>query len=310
MGIILSMKGIVWIEGKGYDQYLFNVVNNYYRHPDDHYEDFKVKDIQGGIQLDKDGLVEFFCDNRFNGVAALCEYAQEFYEIPRIQKLECVDVNRGQQESKHAIDWVLNRQETLNVCYLNYQKSANKELKFCLDRIGNQVTDYLVIDAKTTNSFKYTFRHPLTPKYLEFNNPAWLTIHNLYHLNSRVLILGSTLLNLKNANQFLKHWLNGGNSNLLYLSLELRYYIRCPFNVAVILNGIEVIQKNHPEEYTFLYDKEQDLKTSFNRSYEIRKTDGTIVSFVIKNQQNIAFEMCVWPDVNGTPYPVQEFDQQ
>ncbi|EGT50954.1 hypothetical protein CAEBREN_17031 [Caenorhabditis brenneri] len=84
-----------------------------------------------------------------------------------------------------------------------------------------------------------------------------------------------------------------GNSELRYL------FNNCKVSKSLVID----VQTNRRFRYNFSY--EHGVMT-IEKSYELRRNDGTIASIVIDNGENENFCMCVWPDFNGKLYPVQK----
>ncbi|CAL2035999.1 unnamed protein product [Caenorhabditis brenneri] len=246
----------------------------------------------------RDGM-DIYCQyDRFDGLTALLKYIIDFYKLP-IENIS-IGADKQRNDPKRALDWVFSQQETLNECYFDCDMSGDEELKCFFDRIGNRVEKFLGVltTSNVGENFRYTFRQPITPDSIEFGDVLWLTIDNLFSLNSRCLSLHMTNLTSEDMNFFLVNWLLGGNSNLRYMSFEMKL-----IDVDVIFNGLEVIERDHFVEYRF---NEDETERRFTFSYELTRYDGTIASVLLGNR---SFCMCVWPDFNGKSYPVQELEE-
>ncbi|CAL2035997.1 unnamed protein product [Caenorhabditis brenneri] len=254
------------------------------------------------MNRERDGM-DLYCQyDRFEGLKALSKYIIDFYELP-IEEIS-FSTEKNPNDPKRALDWVFSQQESLDICHFECQKSGDEELQYLFDRIENRVQSLLFVPttANASENFRYTFRQPITPDAIETGDMLWLTLDNLYSLNSRGLYMRKTNLTSENINSFLKNWLNGGNSNLGFLIFDMKL-----INVDVILNGLEVVHRDHPIGIKYFFEPEQGA--SFNSWYELKRSDGAIASILIEDGANDYFEMCVWPDIYGRPYPVQDSEE-
>ncbi|CAL2036001.1 unnamed protein product [Caenorhabditis brenneri] len=226
-------------------------------------ENLKILDAEIKIEMNKEhNCMNIYSEQFFD----LTEYACDFYEMP----VHTLGINYGNtmENPLRALDWVLNRQDTLHNC--SFYCGGEEDLR----------------------------RQKLTPERIEAGG-RWLTIENVFDLNSRYLYLDVTSFTCENVNFFLKNWQNGGNSNLGYCQFGLN-----SIDIDVILNGLEVNVRNHRVEIEYVYIDGSKLPIS--KSYEIKRNDGTIASIVMENGEDQSFEMVVWPDWHGNHYPERE----
>ncbi|CAL2035996.1 unnamed protein product [Caenorhabditis brenneri] len=265
-------------------------------------ESLKINNTMVKLKMDDTSMFIYWPNDIFDGLKTLSEYANRFYDQPFHSM--CIGEGEGGTEWRRVLDWILSRQETLPQCSFGWRISVEEEdLRYFFDAIGNRITNYLNLDLKLeSENFRYNFSQSITTDCIEFESSPWLTIDNLLQLNCRCLFLQNTNLTSENLNFFLRNWLNGRNSNLGFWFLRLK-----SFSIEVILNGLEVIVRDHPNGIKYhLYYKDT---LEFGKSYELRRNDGKIASIVIHSLENKELCMCVWPDFNGKPYPVQELEE-
>ncbi|KAF1756322.1 hypothetical protein GCK72_012775 [Caenorhabditis remanei] len=86
-----------------------------------------------------------------------------------------------------------------------------------LDNI--KVTDHFDLDLKmSTPGFEYNKAIDI-PSVI-FCHSQWITLQSILNSSSRVLVLNESNLTLHDINSFLKHWLNGSNPKLEYISIR------------------------------------------------------------------------------------------
>ncbi|KAF1756319.1 hypothetical protein GCK72_012772 [Caenorhabditis remanei] len=90
-------------------------------------------------------------------------------------------------------------------------------LSFILDNI--KVTDYFSWELKmNTPDFEYT--KAIDIPTLILSHSQWITLKSILNSSSRVIVLCESNLTFWDINSFLKHWLNGSNPQLEYISIR------------------------------------------------------------------------------------------
>ncbi|CAL2036016.1 unnamed protein product [Caenorhabditis brenneri] len=255
-------------------------------------ESLKIKDRVFQVKMDEyvQHTLNFYCDDRVACLTTLYEYLTDFYEVP----LNEVFLNG---DSMTVLDKILTRQQTLPVCELYHPKSGDEEVRWFLDRIENRVTQCLALTVTTSENFRLNLRQPIKTESICLGECFTLSFDNLSELNTRLLYADKTSLTCEDLNSYLKKWLIGeGNPNLGCLKLMLN-----SINVNTVLNGIEFIHRHHQNDVVYFSSKY--FPWEFNKSFEIRRNDGTIASIVMKNGVNTVFKLAVWPDLHGNVYP-------
>ncbi|CAL2036021.1 unnamed protein product [Caenorhabditis brenneri] len=254
----------------------------------------KIKDTAFQVRMHECiHVLNFYCDDRLACLTTLYEYLTDFYEVP-VHQVEL------DGDSMTALDGVLARQQTIANCFFSCSKSGDEEARWFLDRVENRVTQCMVLNVKTSDTFHLNLRQPIKTTRIYFGRWHTLSFDNFNELNSRGLVAEKTSLTSENLNSYLKKWQNGeGNPNLGILKLGLN-----SINVDTVLNGIEFVQRHHQNGVEFHDPYWYPWK--FNESYEIKRNDGTIASIVMQNGQNGEFKLGVWPDLHGNVYPETE----
>ncbi|CAL2035967.1 unnamed protein product [Caenorhabditis brenneri] len=263
---------------------------------------FQNKEVRVKIDEKHSDWTHFYFNDTdtFDGLTLLCNHVTDLFAMP-LTSLG-LDAENSLDDPKRTLDWVLNRQDTMEQCFFQCHKSGDEEAKWFLDRIQNRVTRFFYFGLmKISDTFRYTFQQPLTAEIIEFGNAPWLSIDNLFCLNSRYFTIHKTSLTAENMNSFVKNWLNGGNSNLGYLDLRLK-----SIRAETVLDGIEFVERNHGKEVNYVHFEEPPYE--FRSSYEIKRSDGTYASILINLEGYMEFIMAVWPDWNGNQYPVEEME--
>ncbi|CAL2035998.1 unnamed protein product [Caenorhabditis brenneri] len=298
LDMFLCEHASIVIRSKNYRFPLLYIVNPDSSEPT---ESLRINDelIQIGMDREQDDMLIHWEQDRFLRLTHLCDYVREFYHLPIYWLSITCEINSS--EPKKALDWILNRQETIPEVSFECDPTQEGEFRYFFYKIENRVTEFLFIVGGPNEHFRYTFRQPLTAEHIDIEGALWFTLDNLYSMNSRWLHVESSNLTCENMNSFLKEWqLNGGNSNTRFMDLGI------PLKDAeVILNGLEVIRRDFPDPIEYYYD---EGKVEFKVSYELRRSDGTIASIVIDDPGKDDFYMLVWPDWNGRLYPVQELE--
>ncbi|CAL2035995.1 unnamed protein product [Caenorhabditis brenneri] len=299
----MYLCGHASIELKLKDEYYFTMFTAHTDDPPVNAAPLRFQNKEVRLKIDEDDKTHIFFENdtdRFDGLTLLCDYLTDFFSMPISFLL--LNGENSLDDPKKALEWVLNRQDTLERCFFQCFKSGDEEAKWFLDRVQNRVTQFFYFGlSKISDTFRYTFQQPLTAEVIEVGRASWLSINNLFDLNSRFFCALETNLTSENMNLFVKHWLNGGNSNLGYLSLRLK-----SVRAEIIFDGIEFAERDHAKEIEYVHIEEPPCK--FRSSYQIKRSDGIYASILMNVEENLDFAIVVWPDWDGNLYPVEEME--
>uniref|UniRef100_A0A1I7UDN2 FBA_2 domain-containing protein n=1 Tax=Caenorhabditis tropicalis TaxID=1561998 RepID=A0A1I7UDN2_9PELO len=165
--------------------------------------------------------------------------------------------------------------------------------------IDDDEFSYLITNAKATHfsvtNYSHTFElnsHPQSnfDSFLILN-AYWVTIEYLMSLDCIEIRTKNRWFSNEELNQFLIHWINGGNPRLKSFVAEF-----FPFDEQRALNNIHVMKG---EEKTRIY-KSLSKNLEFE-NLEIRRNDGVIASIKFSEELS-TFSFAVWPDNADTPY--------
>ncbi|CAL2050654.1 unnamed protein product [Caenorhabditis brenneri] len=198
---------------------------------------------------------------------------------------DIIEKYRRTEDVSGGLNWFFGQKAMF--CSVEYHADciSNESLVYFLMKIETQVNEAVTINALTDEHFKYTFREPLEINLVYILQGTWVTVNNLYDMNSRHLhILGSNLTS-QDMNAFLKNWLYNGNLKLVYLVVEMKL-----IDVDEILNGVDFERKEY--EYPMRFTA-QTATVDFTLSYDIKLTETVFASIVMTPVENKLFQMCV-----------------
>ncbi|EGT39769.1 hypothetical protein CAEBREN_08662 [Caenorhabditis brenneri] len=186
---------------------------------------------------------------------------------------------------------------TLDVQKISLQKPTTWFSNFIQNR-RNRPLRYLLVEDHVTLNEKETARilrfnskeihvYAEVPYYFCFNGTLpkcdcfvfrhgeWITLDHLKNSEiTEIFIFRSNLVE-NDMNQFLKHLMTGGCSQLKFLSLEVRNY----FDIQELFVGIEdkVIEVTERR----MYITPSNYEYTFNKSFDIRNEGGTRYSICL-----------------------------
>ncbi|EGT36856.1 hypothetical protein CAEBREN_19221 [Caenorhabditis brenneri] len=200
---------------------------------------------------------------------------------------EIIEKYRRTEDVFGGLNWFFKQKAMFSSIEFHADCISDESLIYFLMKIETQVNEAVTINARTSEHFKYTFRQPLEINLVYILQGTWVTVNNLYDMNSRHLhILGSNLTS-KDMNSFLKNWLHNGNLSLIYLVVEMKL-----IDVDQILNGIDFERKEYDPQCPMRFSA-QTAKVEYTLSYDIKLTESVTALIVMTPGENKLFQMCI-----------------
>uniref|UniRef100_A0A1I7UMJ7 FBA_2 domain-containing protein n=3 Tax=Caenorhabditis tropicalis TaxID=1561998 RepID=A0A1I7UMJ7_9PELO len=282
------------------DHTLFRVSTLSEIQDDSRIEYLKIEDTVVQTQKEKDGrgCIHSYFEDIFIGIQTLSEIISDFFSVP-IYRLS-VTGDRNINDPRRAINWIMNRQETIAECSYHSKETSEEDLTYFLDTL--RVTKSLDVFVKTSENFQYSFKYPMNLDYLHVQGRPypWLTINNLIETNPRYSWMVETNFTSEDMRMLLILWILGWNPNLQTLEFRLKN-----LDLQTILNGVPAIYRETPEDLSYKWSDGEEEPRYFDYFFEIRNVNGAVASIVADNGPNEFFSLYVWPDRNGQQYPLE-----
>ncbi|KAF1766520.1 hypothetical protein GCK72_006477 [Caenorhabditis remanei] len=188
-----------------------------------------------------------------------------------------------------CFEWVQSRQKTVNraclgegmpIEYLEYHK----------------ILETCTAENLTLHAFLFQEESPkeLTFKkrnHLSIYKTYWVEVKHLIMMDCVEIVIEQPFLEISDLAEFLKHWLNGGNGRLKYLSIKRR----------MDFDTNEFCQREFPENVVFVneereYESELVQTGVIPKGYGLKRNDGAIAS-IFWNRPFNSFAMYVPTDI-------------
>ncbi|CAL2042874.1 unnamed protein product [Caenorhabditis brenneri] len=220
-----------------------------------------------------------FWQDTIHGIGQIVSFIKYLFDDP-IHSINLItEMNRN--EFFRTIDYVISGQESVKECTLYTTHSTDDCLTQLLDNC--RITRSMVVYGKPGSQFSHHWN--IKTDYLQLAQGATLTFQNLTNMDCKFLWIGPSNLTNEDLNQFLKHWQNGGNSRLKFLSTEIKF-----INQETITLGIDTVSQ--PVRLFRYYRGQYDLKIFRSGGIDIRRNDGTTGSIFFNDRR---FEFGVDP---------------
>ncbi|CAL2042873.1 unnamed protein product [Caenorhabditis brenneri] len=214
-----------------------------------------------------------------------CFYDQQIHSVRDLFDVPIHSIDLEEEARPNdfirVIDSIMSVQESIEKCTLHGENSNDECLTHLLDNC--KVTRTLKIYGGPTRQFSYNWNIRLDRLHM-FNGSS-ITLQNLMNMNCKFLELTSSSLTSEDANQFLKHWQNGGNSRLKFLSTEIKAIDR-----EVITSGFDIVLQ--PRGVFRYYKGKYNFIMFRSGGVDLRRIDGTIGTIFFYDN---AFEFGVDP---------------
>uniref|UniRef100_A0A1I7U1T0 FBA_2 domain-containing protein n=1 Tax=Caenorhabditis tropicalis TaxID=1561998 RepID=A0A1I7U1T0_9PELO len=228
-------------------------------------------------------------DPTTDGVLTLLDWVTDLFQVD----VRGLDIS---EDTVHRWKWVESRQERIKSLYL----SGGRYSKNDISNMIHSNSDNLLF-MYITPRIEYSGILPSRTSFVSGNGFSFtrnpLMTSDFVHLS----ISDSTITDA-DVNQFLKHWLAGGNSRLKTASLPVDSR-----DLDDITYGIEGIHGNFETEvYWTIFGRK--LTFYFRRLY-LRRADGVMATcYIIENScRRNEFVLAVWPDAKNNSCPIDIF---
>ncbi|CAL2042875.1 unnamed protein product [Caenorhabditis brenneri] len=224
--------------------------------------------------------ITFWLDTIF-GIEQTVRYIKDLFDVP----ISLIELRRQENPNEfiRIIDTIMSVQDSVKDCRFHHMNPMDDCLKHFLDNC--KITGNLVIYGGPTRRFRHNWNIQLDRLHL-FNGSS-ITLQNLMNIDCRALSLTSSSLTSEDANRFLQHWQNGGNSRLKFLSTEMK-----SINQEVITSGIDTVSQ--PKELHRYYERMSGRKVHKSGGIDIRRNDETTGTIFIYHNK---FQFRVDPEV-------------
>uniref|UniRef100_A0A1I7V4E5 FBA_2 domain-containing protein n=1 Tax=Caenorhabditis tropicalis TaxID=1561998 RepID=A0A1I7V4E5_9PELO len=200
-----------------------------------------------------------------------------------------VETESKSDDPKWVVDWIMSKQESLEICFFDGKHMKISLIRYFLDRC--KVREGLGFCLKTCKKFSHDW--PLDMKILFVDHGHWLKIHNLLALNCEFTFIGNSKYTCKNLNMFLKNWLNGGGPKIKYLRIQVKR-----FNLAAITKGID--GQPFPPQTARKWTGFKNTIHTFHGGFDIKRSDGIVGTVkrlvqTVNNVEEVGFIFLVGP---------------
>ncbi|CAL2037980.1 unnamed protein product [Caenorhabditis brenneri] len=228
-----------------------------------------------------------YWEDPIEGIKILGDYVTNFFNSSQITHFGIYAI-RSPLDPRNLLNWINNKQETIDECIYEYEGSTDKEISYFLDNC--KVTNLFGCFLHPTAQFRHNIA--FQADILEVANGYWLSLSNLLAMNSRFVAIQNSEFTENDMNVFLKHWFSGGCQRLDYLVARIRRT-----NVMTMFEDLEIDVVGNETLRTF---KSYDNNSyTFNGGLDIRRNDGKTAT--ILNSADTEYSeyfqclMLVWP---------------
>ncbi|CAL2042872.1 unnamed protein product [Caenorhabditis brenneri] len=167
------------------------------------------------------------------------------------------------------------------------EKNTEGSIDECLTHLLDncKITGSLSIYEGPSSQFSHSWNVQLDSLYVL--NGSSITFQKLTNINCKSLEICCSSLTNEDANQFLKHWQNGGNSRLKFLSTEMN-----SINQEVITLGIATVLQQRGLFRYYESMTNPNFKVGKFGGLDIRRNDGTTGTIFLNDHE---FEFGVDP---------------
>ncbi|EFO97171.1 hypothetical protein CRE_03479 [Caenorhabditis remanei] len=153
-------------------------------------------------------------DEHFETMRKMAEHVSAIFRTP-IASLSTHRLNN--QLTMSIVKWLSTLQPSVVDLDVTIDDITAPTLLCILDNI--KVTDHFDLDLKmSTPGFEYNKAIDIPSVIL--SHSQWITLKSILNSSSRVIVLCESNLTFWDINSFLKHWLNGSNPKLEYISIR------------------------------------------------------------------------------------------
>ncbi|CAL2042879.1 unnamed protein product [Caenorhabditis brenneri] len=221
----------------------------------------------------KDTETVTFWKDKIHGIEQIVRYIKDLFDVP----IHSINLETEEQPNDfiRIMDSIMSVQESIEECTLNGEDPIDDCLTHLLDHC--KITGSLSIHEQPSRQFSNDWNIHLDDLYI--SNGSSITFQNLTNIDCQSLELrhGSSLTS-EDANQFLKHWQNGGNSRIKFLSIRIN-----PLIQETITSGIDFVLQ--PQGLRRYYRGMNNFKILMSGGIDIRRNDGKIGSIFFNNNK-------------------------
>ncbi|KAF1767028.1 hypothetical protein GCK72_006986 [Caenorhabditis remanei] len=231
-----------------------------------------------------------YWDDCMVGITEIGDYArevfnQDIYEVMLGEKLP-------EDVYERAAEYVTKSQETIHSLRCDFKPEIDNDLDFILENF--KYTEILALDVNPSPEYCPAKFPNFNVDHLHILYSFWVKQEHLLTMNCKYIILQESELSSNDFNVFLKHFMNGGCSQLKEFSVD----VKTPIDYEVVLNDVEFEERARDVERVYV-DEEEHHHTLRGGLDIKRPSDDAKVT--IKNFSK-HFLMIVWPDFVGNSY--------
>ncbi|CAL2042883.1 unnamed protein product [Caenorhabditis brenneri] len=205
------------------------------------------------------------------GIEHIVSFIKDLFDVP-ITKIY-LNSQGYKNEFIDTMDCIMKVQESVQDCTLDTISPIEECLTHLLNRC--KITGELAVHQEPARQFRNEWNIHLDSMYIT-SGPC-ITFQNLTNIDCQFLELHHSRLTSEDANQFLKHWQNGGNSRIRYARIGINSMKR-----DVVTAGIETVRQL--EALRRLYRTRRNYTIIRSGGLDIQRNDGTIGTvFMLSN---------------------------
>ncbi|EFO88817.1 hypothetical protein CRE_06332 [Caenorhabditis remanei] len=241
------------------------------------------------VEMGRFGLSTYW-DDCTVGITEIGDYArevfnQDIYEVMLGEKQE--DDNYGR-----AAEWVKNSQETIQSLHCNFNPEIDNDLDFILENF--KYTERLALDVNPPPEYCPAKPPNFNVDHLHILFSFWVKQEHLLTMNCKYIALQDSTLSSEDLNVFLKHFMNGGCSQLKEFNVDVEE----PIDYEVVMDDVEFEERGR--DVARLYVNEEEHHHTLRGGLDIKRPSDNAKVTIMNYPKH--FLMIVWPDFAGNSY--------
>ncbi|EFP12236.1 hypothetical protein CRE_04206 [Caenorhabditis remanei] len=235
-----------------------------------------------------------YWEDRITGLVAIGDYAREVFNQD-IYQVRLYD-KEADDDHRRAAEWIKNSQKTIQSLRCDFKPKIDKDIDFILENFN--YTEKLFLFVRPSEHYSPSRMPSFQVDSLHVRFSFWIKQDHLLTMNCKYIWLENSTLSSHDFNVLLKHWMNGGCSQLKVLRVDVEELIDYE---VVVLDGVEFTQRADDVERVFV--DEVDAHTLIRGGIDIKRpTDNAKLTIYNGGNHLKHFWMIVWPDSAENSY--------
>ncbi|CAL2037978.1 unnamed protein product [Caenorhabditis brenneri] len=250
-------------------------------------KDYELSTIFGNTKVPSNSIpsnnshFNVYYQNDFEGIKAIAVHITELFSSPIYRLIP--DAALYPDGPRRIIDWVLERQESIEDCFVECEKMTDSENAYVLSKCKFMKSFFL--GTNYSENFQYDFH--FDGEYISLKNCFWFSLNNLLSVNSRYCYVRDTKLTNRDMNTFLKFWTNLGCNRIENVTIWMER-----IDYSILFDGIEVEKRDRNLVRTFITPDKREM--SIPGGLDITRIDGVTATISAIRGSDDCFWMAVW----------------